>query len=54
MRPVILGAGVAVAVAEKAGRRIEAAGLERSADDIARRVIPLALLNIADHITSRG
>jgi hypothetical protein len=51
---VILRAGVAVSIAEKSGIRIEAAGLERSAEDITGRVGPLALLDIVDHVTSRG
>ena len=48
MRTVILRAGVAVAVAEEAGVWIEAAGLERGAEDIARGLVPLTLDKIAD------
>lgn len=33
---VVVGAGVAMAVAEKAGERIERAGLERAAEDVER------------------
>jgi hypothetical protein len=50
---VILRASVAVAVAKKAGRRIETAWLECAAQDIARGLRPLARLEIADHVTNQ-
>jgi len=45
---VILRAGVTMAVAEEASVRVEAAGLKRLAEDIARGLGPLALDEIAD------